>query len=133
MSYAAPFPSPQKKGFAPSSYARSFALCVLACVSCLSAFADTATFFDSGSTTVTFPNLANVSYAIVSNILTVTPFTKGNAALVFNSQSFSWNNGILSYNFDPSSGSASSPSGTAVIVQNYDTRLQIINTNKFQR
>jgi hypothetical protein len=131
MSYARPLASPPKKDFTRSSYARSFALCVLACVGCLSAFADTATFFVSGNVDVTLPNLTNVSYAIVSNNLTVSPFTQGNVGLVFNSQSFSFNNGILSYDFDPASGSVSSPSGTAIIVQNYDTILRIINTNNF--
>jgi hypothetical protein len=112
--------------------AGSFALCLaLGCVTCLPAVADTATFSSGATMTVTLPDLANVTYSIVSNQPTATAISTGSASLVYGSQSFSWNAGILSYEFDPASGSAASPSGGSFIDQRYNTTLEIVNTNSY--
>jgi hypothetical protein len=112
-------------------YAKLLVMCILTSFACIPAIADTATFSEAASMTVTFPDLTNVAYSVVSNNLTVTPFEQGNAALVYSSQSFSWSNGTLSYEFDPSSGRVSSPSGTSNILQEYATSLEIVNKNDY--
>lgn len=95
------------------------------------AFADMATFSQAGTVTVTLPDITNVTYTLLSNTLTVTPIQEGNAGLVYGSQTFSWNNDTLAYEFDPSFGSVSSPGDVSHIQQEYDTSLQIVNSNDY--
>lgn len=95
------------------------------------AFADMATFSEAGTVTVTFPDITNITYTLVSNTLAVTPIQKGNAQLIYGGQSFSWKNNVISYEFDPSFGSISSPGDVSHIQQEYDTSFQIVNSNDY--
>jgi hypothetical protein len=84
---------------------------------------------------VTLPNVADVTYTVISNEPSVSSFISVNSGLVTNSQSFSWNNGILSYEFYPASGWTSSPTGEfngeSALVRIYFTTLEIANTNGY--
>jgi hypothetical protein len=118
--------------------AGSFALCfalALGCIACKPAVADTATFSNGAIITVTLPNVADVTYTVISNELSVSSFSSVNSGLVTNSQFFSWNNGILSYEFYPASGWTSSPTGESygesTLSRTYFTTLEIANTNGY--
>jgi hypothetical protein len=64
-------------------YVRSFALCfALGCVSCLPALGDEAAFSTEATMTVTLPDVANVTYSVVSNTSTLATTTIGTENLV---------------------------------------------------
>jgi hypothetical protein len=84
--------------------------------------------FNVGSSmTVTLPELTGLSYSLVYNIPLNSPAVQGTGIVSYGNESFSWNNGELSYSFDPASGTVTPPSGMAPYQGEYIQQIKIAN------
>src|ERR1035438_5412226 len=119
---------------------RSLALSLLACLACLPAVADSASFQVATTGTLQVGNIANVTYAAIPGPIPYAfLYQVGNAVLTGSTTSpwFSWNNGTLSMTPESFSGWADSQTGSgyfgarAAGSQDDRSMLEIKNTNGF--